>query len=195
MSYDISLINRKTKKVEQLKNPFYIRGGTVPAELDSSGNLVQARSVDASINITYNYAGYFHDASDGDPRFAVKNEDGTTSYGIRGLYGKTPAESLGMIQDLIQRISDKYQDKNGNWISTKRVRTVYFTKEGNKISDPIQYILHNIPVTTQEETYEVSEGDTSDYWEPTAANVILALTSMAHMAIDCFGCDCVWDGD
>ena len=55
MSYDIELINRRTKQPLLLSQPQYIRGGTVKAELDENGNLVQAKETEASINITYNY--------------------------------------------------------------------------------------------------------------------------------------------
>lgn len=42
MSYDIDLINKNTKKILQMKNPAYVRGGTMPAEFNINGDLVQA---------------------------------------------------------------------------------------------------------------------------------------------------------
>lgn len=58
MSYDIELINRKTKQPLLLSQPQYIRGETVKAKLDENDNLVQTKETEASINITYNYSHY-----------------------------------------------------------------------------------------------------------------------------------------
>lgn len=41
--------------------------------------------------------------------------------------------------------------------------------------------------------FEVSEGDTSDYWQPTAANALKALYQLVALAK--MRPDCVWDGD
>lgn len=197
MSYDIELIDRKTKEVVMLENPFYVRGGNVRAEIDPVTNkLVQAKEIEAHINITYNYSHYFYEATEGDERFAVKDSDtGEVSYGIRGIYGKTPFESVSMLNDMIKRISEKYQDENGQWYVTERTRQHYWDESGNEIKDPIRAILNHEPHTVTEETYLVSEGDTSDYWESTAANAIESLMNMFAIAVDCLLYDCEWSGD
>ena len=112
MSYDIELKNKVTGETAKMRHPQYVRGGTVRAVMDErTGQLVQAEQVEADINITYNYSHYYYEATDGDIRFAHDKvsayyADGTTGpvkteYGIRGLYGKTPAESIPMLIDMI----------------------------------------------------------------------------------------------
>ena len=108
MSYDIDLVNRKTRETVSMNRPQFIRGGTVPAVLDeATGRLVQTTQRDASINITYNYSSYFYEATEGDERFAHKDSDGEVEYGIRGLYGKSALESIPMLKDMIARITEK----------------------------------------------------------------------------------------
>ena len=118
MSYDIELKNKVTGKTAKMRHPQYVRGGTVPARLNPmTGELEQAEQIEANINITYNYSHYYYEATDGDPRFAhdkvsAHYADGThgpieTEYGIRGLYGKTPAESIPMLMNMIEKIKQK----------------------------------------------------------------------------------------
>lgn len=197
MSYDIDLVNRKTRETVSMNRPQFIRGGTVPAVLDeATGRLVQTTQCDASINITYNYSSYFYGATEGDKRFAHKDSDGEVEYGIRGLYGKSALESIPMLKDMIARITEKYQDKDGNWLVTERKKPHYFDKNGNEIADPIRGILHGEDYEVKEEVYEVSEGDTSNYWEATAGNAIESLWNMIFIATDqMMNEDVVWDGD
>lgn len=195
MSYDIDLVSKKTGKTVMLKNPLYVRGGTVKAELTKDGRLVQAIETEASINITYNYSQYYYDATEGDSRFQKKDEDGKIITGIRGLYGMTPAESIPVITDMVMRIQQKYKDENGKWIHTERTRKHYFDKDGNEIKDVIGAIMNHEVYSETEEKYIVSEGDTSNYWERTAANAIRPLYDMIYMAVDCLTEDCYWDGD
>ena len=115
MSYDIELKNKVTGETAKMRHPQYVRGGTVPAKLNPmTGELEQAEQAEAHINITYNYSHYYYEATDGDPRFAHdKVSDGTqgpieTEYGIRGLYGKTPAESIPMLIDMIEKTNKRY---------------------------------------------------------------------------------------
>ena len=173
MSYDIELINRKTKQPLLLSQPQYIRGGTVKAELDKNGNLVQTKETNAEGNVTENSAG------------------------IRGLYGKTAAESLPMLRDMIERIKKKYMDQEtGEWSVTKRKKVHFYDENGVEYKDPINAIINSLPYRKEEEIYEVSEGDTSNYWEGTAANAIIPLMDMLYMAVEhLFDKEAVWDGD
>ena len=202
MSYDIELINRKTKQPLLLSQPQYIRGGTVKAELDENGNLIQAKETEASINITYNYNHYYVEATRDDRRFFKQEADAEgnvmeSSAGIRGLYGKTAAESLPMLTDMIERIKRKYMDQEtGKWSVTKRKKVHFYDENGIEYKDPINAILNSLPYRKEEEVYEVSEGDTSNYWESTAANAIIPLMNMLHMAVEHLSDkEAVWDGD
>lgn len=206
MSYDIELKNKKTGETAFMQYPQYVRSGTVTAKIDPvTGALVQAAQTKAKINITYNYSGYYEEATKGDPRFAHDEvsayyADGTTGpvqtkYGIRGLYGKTPAESIPMLNDMIQRIRSAYQDEYGEWKTGTRTKTHYW-KDGKEIRDYMDAILHGIKLEETTEEYTVSEGDTSNYWERTAANAIHPLQTMLVMAADNLtNPDIVWDGD
>lgn len=193
MSYDIELKNKVTGETAKMRHPQYVRGGTVPAKLNPmTGELEQAEQAEAHINITYNYSHYYYEATDGDPRFAHDKvsayyADGTqgpieTEYGIRGLYGKTPAESIPMLMDMIEKIRQKYTDENGEWIKTERT-----LRNGQEIPEheEVDAIL-----------YLVNEGDMSNYWTATAANAIKPLMDMIVMATDNLTeADVVWDGD
>ena len=202
MSYDIELINRKTKQPLLLSQPQYIRGGTVKAELDKNGNLMQTKETEASINITYNYSHYYVEATRDDRRFFKQeaNAEGNVtenSAGIRGLYGKTAAESLPMLRDMIERIKKKYMDQEtGKWSVTKRKKVHFYDENGVEYKDPINAIINSLPYRKEEEIYEVSEGDTSNYWEGTAANAIIPLMDMLYMAVEhLFDEEAVWNGD
>ena len=208
MSYDIELVNKVTGETAKMKHPQYVRGGTVPARVNPvTKELEQAEQVEAHINITYNYSYYYYEATDGDIRFAHDEvsayyADGTqgpveTKYGIRGLYGTTPAESIPMLMDMIEKIKAKYTDENGEWIDTERTKTVYY-KNGRQISEKhvIDAIMHKDYNDKKEVTYMVNEGDMSDYWQATAANAIKPLQDMIVMATDNLTeKGIVWDGD
>lgn len=202
MSYDIELINKKTKQPLLLSQPQYIRGGTVKAKLDENDNLVQTKETEASINITYNYSHYYVEATRDDRRFFKQeaNAEGNVtenSAGIRGLYGKTAAESLPMLRDMIERIKKKYMDQEtGEWSVTKRKKVHFYDENGVEYKDPINAIINSLPYRKEEEIYEVSEGDTSNYWEGTAANAIIPLMDMLYMAVEhLFDEEAVWNGD
>lgn len=208
MSYDIELRNKVTGETAKMRHSQYIRGGTVPARLNPvTGELEQSEQVEAHINITYNYSHYYYEATDGDIRFAHDKvsayyADGTTGpvkteYGIRGLYGATPAESIPMLMDMIEKIKAKYTDESGKWIDTERTKTVYY-KNGRQISERhvIDAIMHKDYDEKKEVTYMVNEGDMSDYWQATAANAIKPLQDMIVMATDNLTeKDVVWNGD
>ena len=192
MSYDISLKDPVTKKTIELNEPHFMQGGTY----------AMGGTKELWLNITYNYSYYYYEATDKDPRFAHDEvscyySDGTkgpieTEYGIRGIYGKTGAESIPMLEDMIRRITEKYQ-KDGEWIETERTKARWYDENGNEVEDPFHMILNGKNVTKEEYTVMVSEGDTDDYWEATAVNAIKPLHQLIAMAK--MRPDGVWDGD
>ena len=192
MSYDISLKDPVTKQTIELNEPHFMQGGTY----------AMGGTKELWLNITYNYGPYYYEATDKDPRFAHDEvscyyADGTkgpieTEYGIRGIYGKTGAESIPMLEDMIRRITEKYQ-KDGEWIETERTKARWYDENGNEVADPFHMILQGKNVTKEEYTVMVSEGDTDDYWEATAVNAIKPLHQLIAMAK--MRPDGVWDGD
>ena len=81
MSYDIELRDPITGETLELNAPHYMRGGTYAACGESR----------ACLNITYNYGQHLHRVMPG---------------GIRGLYGKTGAESLPILDAAIAALGD-----------------------------------------------------------------------------------------
>lgn len=188
MSYDIELVH-KNGETALVDTPFLMRGGTVPAIADAYGNLRQALQREAHVNITYNYARYYYEATETDERFFSSEKK---SLGLRALYGKTPKESLPMLTDMVERILKKYRDADGNWITTHRTKVVYLDKQGNVA----ELRPGNLSELTQSQIeYDISEGNVDDYWEATAANAILPLMDMIHLAAECLMMDVVWNGD
>ena len=68
------------------------------------------------LNIPYGYAPYYYETTKNDERFAYNeliSDDRhaivQTEYGIRGIDGKTSAESIPMLKDLISKIEQKYK--------------------------------------------------------------------------------------
>ena len=178
MSYDISLCDPVSGETLELDNPHGMRGGTYQIGGTS----------ECWINITYNYASYYYQATEGDIRF--RGENGTNR-GIRGIYGKTGAESIPMLNDMICRIKEAYT-KDGAWIGNWRKKTRYFDENGKEV-EPVEAIVHKIEVTKEEKDVFVSEGPNDDYWEPTAANAIKPLYQLKALAE--MRPDGVWDGD
>lgn len=200
MSYDISLVDRKTGETATLGDPFYIRGGNVRAAFDpATGGLRQIKETEAHINVTYNYSRYYVNAAEGDERFLKLNPKTGEheNLGIRAIYGMSCRDSLPMLMDLASRITEKYKGPDGEWLMSERKRTRYYDADGQEIADPLAVLLHNEDAVYTEkiEVYTVSEGDTSNYWESTAANAIRPLMDMVLMAVDCLLKDCVWTGD
>ena len=196
MGYGIELINRETKQTVLLKNGEFIRSSIVPAEWDQSADcLIPCPTHEASLSITYNYSNYYYEATDNDSRFMhEKTYDSESQYGIRGMYGKTAWESIPMLKDMIKRIELKYRP-HGEWLQSVRNRKVYVDLKTGKRYDPVEAIGVDVPLKEIEEIYTVDEGDTSNYWEATAANAILPLKHMLRIAKEFADQDVVWNGD
>ena len=202
MSYDIRLRDPVTKETIELPVKHIMTGGTYQADYNERTGTFSPKPInDAWLNITYNYGRYYYEATEGDHRFAHDEisafySNGTTGpvvtkYGIRGIYGKSGAESIPMLQDMINRIEAKYKEK-GDWIITSREKIRYRDKTGKEVD--FYYALHHHDECTSENIIEeISEGPNVNYWEPTAANAIKPLYQLLAMAQ--LRPDGVWDGD
>lgn len=92
MSYDIELVDPITKEPLELDAPHHMRGGTYAV-----GGTTRLH-----LNVTYNYA----------PIFSRVLKDG-----IRGIYGKSGAETLPIFDAAIKKLGD---DITGNyWDATE----------------------------------------------------------------------------
>lgn len=207
MSYSVRLKERNSNEVIKLPYSHIMTGGTYAAEYDNVTKKFYPRPMqDAWLNIIYNYSHYYYEATEGDKRFA-HNEvsayyaDGTqgpvqTEYGIRGIYGKTGAESIPMLEDMIKRIEEKYK-KDGKWVTSIRDVTYYYDENGKEIPHDVVFssILNNkeIKYTTIKQKEEISEGPNPNYWTDTAANAIKPLYQLIAMAQ--LRPDGVWNGD
>lgn len=95
MSYDITLKDPVTHEIIEFDEPHQMKGGMYAI----------GGTREAWLNITYNYANYYYDATEDDDRFFGKLwYDEPKNLGIRGIYGKTGAESIRMLHDMICRI-------------------------------------------------------------------------------------------
>ena len=97
-----------------------------------------------------------------------------------------------MLEKMIAFLNEKYK-KNGEWIRTKRQKTIFYDENGNEIDDIADLTNRIKPVRKEEIEYEVNEGDTSDYWMDTAVNAIKPLYQLIALAK--MRPDCIWDGD
>ena len=200
MSYDIDLKDPVTKETIELPVKHLMIGGTYRADYDPETKQFTPTPIsEAHLNITYNYGHYYYEAAMNDERFyhAIPEigHDEIDNQGIRGIYGKTGAESIPMLKDMIERITRKYS-KDGEWITTEREITRYYDSKGNELdhADVIHMLLHdNDNYTKVEGTEMVNEGVNSDYWKPTAGNAIRPLFQLITMAQ--LRPDGVWEGD
>lgn len=178
MSYDIYLKDPLSKDTAEVPAHLMI-GGTYRADYHpETGTFTPALNTEAHLNITYNYGCYYYE---------VYKENG-----IRKLYGMMGVDSIPLLENMIATLTDKYFH-DGDWITTKREKTLYFNESGEEIEDPFIAMLKKIQVNIKEIIVDRYEGVSKDYWEATAANAIkplYQLLSLAKMRPDCF-----WDGD
>lgn len=97
MSYDIQLLDPITKKVVEINDPHFIRGGTY--QLGGSTEL--------TLNITHNYSKILHRVLRPDvvPSLTEKKTDRYDT-GIRSLYGLTGLEATPILEDAINQLAD-----------------------------------------------------------------------------------------
>ena len=109
MSYDIELVDPVTKATLKLDAPHHMRGGTY-----ALGGTTEAR-----LNVTYNYAPYFHKVfGDADVELsAYAKMFGGGETGIRKLYGMTGAESIPVLETAISQLGDDVDDDY--WAATE----------------------------------------------------------------------------
>ncbi len=208
MGYDIYLLDRISRETIELPVKHLMTGSTYRAIYDPrTDTFIPTPSADAWLSVTYNYSKYYYEATEGDPRFAHDEvsayyADGTigstkTEYGIRGIYGKTGAESIPMLYDMISKIEAKYKNENGEWISTERTELHYIDKKSGKnldwFTDIFQTNLSDQDYDKIETIKTVSEGPSDDYWEETAGNAIKPLYQLIAFAE--LRPDGIWDGD
>lgn len=199
MSYDVSLVDPVTRETLDLPFKHLMIGGTYQADYnEETGEFTPSAITEAYLNITYNYSGYYSEATKEDPRFAhdepsFYKDDGTvgklvTEYGLRGLNGKTGLESIPMLHDMIDRIERRYH-ANGIWLTTERVRRVLYMPKINMAHDTmvaIDLLGFDHPALDGAESYnvfmDVYEGNTDNYWFPTAASALKPLYQLLTMA-------------
>ena len=180
MGYAIHLLDPVSHETLQAEEPHFIRGSMYPI----------GGTTELSLSITYNYARYYYEATEGDERFTSKV---APKGGIRGIYGKTGAESIPMLKDMIERINAKYHDEDGQWRVTEREKRRYYDGAGIKIDDPLNAIFHGQEVREEKYITQISEGPNNDYWEDTAGNALKPLHQLIALAQ--MRPDGVWDGD
>lgn len=86
MSYDIELVDPVTREVLQLDHAHHMRGGTYAL----------GGSTEAHLNVTYNYGKHY---------YRVLGEQG-----IRTIYGKTGAESIPILKEGADKLSNDVHD-------------------------------------------------------------------------------------
>lgn len=205
MSYDISLKDRVSGETLELPMAHVMTGGTYAADYDERTGRFSPKPIrEAWLNITYNYSHYYYEATDGNPQFAHEEvsayyADGTkgpmvTEYGLRGLYGKTGAESIPMLNHIIEFIQQKYK-KDGSWIATMHRKVRYIRNDtGEEVPSFAEYLELGSEKAHSEEYEElVDEGPNDDYWEPTAGNALKPIYQLLTMAQ--LRPDGIWDGD
>ena len=85
MSYDIYLVDPETNKTITFDEPHYLTGGTYAV----------GGTVEAWLNITYNYAEHFMSLG---------------AKGIRAIYGMKASESIPLLKKIIDQLKDDVSD-------------------------------------------------------------------------------------
>ena len=101
MSYDINLLDPITKKVIEINDAHFLRGGTY--KMDGSTEL--------SLNMTYNYSKFLHQVIQ--PESTPSNDKS----GIRSLYGLTSLEAIPILEKAISNLKDDFD--NDYWKPTE----------------------------------------------------------------------------
>lgn len=127
MSYDISLCDPVTKETIRLPIRHMMIGGTFHAEM-VDGQLVPGATDEAWLNITYNYGHYYHEALENDSDYGSMSEEG-----IRCIYDKSGAESIPILDRMIENIIKKYpnlQSSSNYWedVPGNAIRPLYQLK-------------------------------------------------------------------
>lgn len=94
MSYDINLLDPITKKVIEIKDAHFLRGGTYK----------MGGSTELSLNMTYNYSEILHKV------IQPKSTPSEYKAGIRSLYGMTALEATPILEAAISNLKDDVVD-------------------------------------------------------------------------------------
>lgn len=92
MSYDINLLDPITKKVIEINDAHFLRGGTYKI----------GGSTELSLNITYNYSEFLHKVIQPE---TTPSEDKS---GIRSLYGMTALEAIPILEAAILKLKSDF---------------------------------------------------------------------------------------
>lgn len=171
MSYDIYLRDSVSGETLHTSEKHYMTGGTYR----EGGN------TEMWLNVTFNYAPYYFD---------VFPEEG-----IRTIYGKTGAESIPILKQMLQEIENKYKP-DGEWLVLPHNKPYWRNAKTGIIERDFYNVLQSGSIEDwegKEESVPVCEGPCDDYWEPTAGNAMRPLTML--MAFAQMRPDGVWDGD
>lgn len=205
MSYDLYLRDPVTHKA--LEVPAHMMYGSNIRCEEIDGRLVPTTTTEAYLNITYNYSPYYYGAFPGaedDPNQHEKDcgEYGITDIqgGIRSLNGLTGLQAIPVLEEMIRRIELKYRGPEG-WIDTEREKVWYTNRNDQSVTkDPTEIftdLLHLLREGMSEEEAAkyldarwkkkesrilVNEGETGDYWCPTAANAIRPLYQLIALS-------------
>lgn len=177
MSYDIYLKEPITGEVASVPGHLML-GGTYKADYHpETGTFTPAFNTEAHLNVIYNYGQYYRDVYE---------------KGIRQIYGMSGVDSIPVLEYMISAITNKYK-KSDEWINTKRTKVICYDEKGNELENILVILEQQVSAKEEIIEYEVNEGDTSDYWLATAANVIKPLHQLIALAK--MRPDCIWDGD
>lgn len=184
MSWDFSLKSPVTGETLTVE-PHFMYGGNVKVEY-IDGKPIKLPNNLAELNVIYNYSSYYYEA-------ARSFKDITETGGIRDLDGMAAVDAIDFLNKLIEYIENKYRP-NGQWVTGTRTKFLYDVKGyGNDLSledymrwkytsrERTEEEIREL-VTSKEVSYTVSEGDTSDYWEATAANALIALYQLLTLS-------------
>ena len=205
MSYDLYLRDRVTGECLQVPGHLMYGGNVKCRSVD--GMLVPDVTTDAYLNVTYNYGRYYSEAfpalkenggrhGEDAKKYGITDDDG----GIRSLNGLSGVQAVPFLEEMVRRIESKYKDFEG-WIDTEREKVWYESRRNPNVKkDPTDMFLEYLNLkkdglsdeqvgkhleerwTKREKTVLVSEGDTSDYWEATAANAIRPLYQLIALS-------------
>ncbi len=205
MSYDLYLRDPVTK--EELKvPPHMMHGVNIPCEV-VDGKLVPTTTTEAYLSITYNYSKYYHDAFPGIEENPEQYEMDKKRFhlvdicgGIRSLNGISGLDAVPLLEEMISRIEQKYRTSDG-WIDTERNDVWYENKKDRSIrKDQTEMFLEFLHCKKDdmsdedaekylnkrwkkfEKTIIVNEGETQNYWNPTAANAIRPLYKLIALS-------------
>lgn len=104
MSYDICLVDPVSKDTLTVESPHQMTGGTYAV----------GGTTELWLNITYNYSKYYYEVYPDE--------------GIRTIYGKSGAESIPLLENMIDKISEKGTETDSDYWKPTRgnaIRPLY----------------------------------------------------------------------